>query len=262
MDPSSSKLLTPIFHNLDESNLPKDPAYYLLASNGLFYCRNTEFFSSCVPARNYPLELPQQRTFMKLRYPRIDRRLFELVVGFFSRVFDRHRSEAAIIPIWDRREQCIRLLVPPQEAGVTRGYSGKLYPNDVRYEIPSLPAHQFPIGDIHSHGDGGAYSSWTDKSDEKFRAGLHIVVGRIDRDPPEVHVEAVVDGHRFAVDAGSVIEGYRHRRTGVPKSWMDQVKVKIESYSSYSTQPTTFVQGHSSNYTIPVRKEMPNDRSY
>ncbi|MFI5379396.1 MAG: hypothetical protein ACHRHE_08865 [Tepidisphaerales bacterium] len=262
MDPSSNKLLTPIYHNHGETGFPQDPAFYMLGSNGLFYCRNTEFFSSCVPARGWPLELSAQRTFMKLRYPKMDRRQFELVIGFFSRVFDQHRSEAAIIPVWDRRQQRIRLVVPPQEATVTRGYSGKCYPNDVHYEIPGLPPHQFPLGDIHSHGDGAAYASWMDKSDETFRAGLHIVVGRIDRDPPDVHIEAVVDGHRFAVAPESVIEGYQRRRLGVPKEWMDQVTVKVETYSSYSTQPTTYVQGQSSSYSIPVHKEARNDRSY
>ncbi len=261
MAPSLPKILTPIYHGISESDFPQNPAFYVLASNGMFLCRNTEFFSSCVPARGWPRELPQQRTFLKLRYPKIDRRLFELVVGFFWRIYDIHHSEAAIVPIWDRQERRIKLLVPPQQASVTRGYSGRLYANDVRYEIPPLQPHQFPLGDIHSHADGPAYASWTDKSDETHRAGLHIVVGRIDRDPPEVHVEAVVDGHRFAVDPESVIEGYQHRRCAVPRKWLDQVKVKTDGCTSFAAQPVAWVQGDCNSYTIPVRKEPSNDHS-
>jgi hypothetical protein len=74
--------------------------------------------------------------------------------------------------------------------------------------------------------DYSAYASTTDKADETHAAGLHVVVGRISEEPPDIHVEAVVDGTRFELDASRVIEGYCCRRTDVPVKWIDRVNVK------------------------------------
>ena len=54
-----------------------------------------------------------------------------------------------------------------------------------------MPPNLTLFGDIHSHVDEPAYASGTDKWDERYRAGLHIVVGRLGQEPPELHIEAV-----------------------------------------------------------------------
>jgi hypothetical protein len=81
-----------------------------------------------------------------------------------------------------------------------------------------------------------AYASSTDVKDEVHTAGLHVVVGRIWDEPPDIHIEAVVDGNRFALDASQVIEGYRRLRMNVPGEWIERVQVKESGwgYSSWS----------------------------
>ena len=71
-----------------------------------------------------------------------------------------------------------------------------------------------------------AYASGTDRADERYRDGIHAVVGRIDREPPEFHLELAVDGHRFRLAPGDVFEGYRQRRRFVPEAWLSRVRVK------------------------------------
>ena len=90
------------------------------------------------------------------------------------------------------------------------------------------------IGDIHSHVDMSAYASAMDKDDELHRPGLHIVVGRLNLEPPDLHIEVTVDGTRFQVaDPKMVLAGYHHRRLHeVPQEWIDKVNVK--SYDSYN----------------------------
>jgi len=206
-------------------------AFYVLARDGLYLCRDHPFFRSCVEARGGPSALEEQRVFLQPRFPLIPRDLFEQTVGFFSRVADLHNAEAAVMLLWDPHDERVRLVVPEQTATMSRPWYGHRTPIGVRYEPPvDLPAHWIPFGDIHSHVHYGAYSSATDQQDEEHTAGLHIVVGRISEEPPEFHVEAVVDAQRFILRFEDVVAGYRTRRLDVPTGWFDRVRVSEESF--------------------------------
>jgi hypothetical protein len=230
----SDRPVTPVLIKTAE-NLPwpdDERIFYILGRNGLYLCRNHEFFRSCVPARRGPSELEEQTSLLVPRFPTIPRALFEQAVGFFERVADLHGAEAAVLLVWDRTARRVRLVVPEQTAKMSRGWNENRYPIGLHYVPPTdLPTDWVPFGDIHSHVDYSAYASSTDVADETHAAGLHVVVGRIFREPPEIHVEAVVDGTRFALEASRVIEDYRSRRMDVPGRWID--RVHVETVASY-----------------------------
>lgn len=199
--------------------------FYVLAGNGLFLCRDHDFFRSCVPARGGPAELPEQRAFLELKFPMIPARLFERIVGFFHRIAERHDAEACVLLAWDSEAGRVRGVVPSQTATVQQGMDGSRQPVGLHFTPPAFPAGWIPFGDVHSHAWLEAYASRTDVEDEAYSAGLHVVVGRIDREPPAVHVEAVVDGMRFRVEPEHVIEGYARRSRDVPEAWLERVRV-------------------------------------
>jgi proteasome lid subunit RPN8/RPN11 len=265
-------LTTPIYLKTDEDMAwPQDTAFYLLSSKGLFLCRNHQFFTSCVPSDRWPGELAGQRSFLKFDYPRLPRRLVERVVGFFDIIGERYDSEAAVLLVWNRQREKIELVVPAQTGTVKTGYYGDRYPLDLYYEIPPLPPHQLLIGDIHSHVNGAAYASWTDRADEAYRPGLHLVVGRIQDEPPEFYGAVTADGVRFRVnDLGLIMEAYRRRRRGeVPDEWIAKVKVEERSgwkqgtyYSSESTrgEPSLIGSCKSEEVTAVRRDPTPTTR--
>jgi hypothetical protein len=239
----------------------EDKIFYLLAANGLFRCRNHPFFRSSVPAPEGPSELLEQATFLEPRYPLISRHRFEHVVGFFARIALLHGSEAAVLLAWDRTAQRIRVIVPEQVATVSRNWWGDVFPIGLHYEIPAdLPRDWILLGDIHSHVNGAAYASATDREDETHRAGLHIVVGRLNREPPEIHIAAVVDGTRFRVRPDVVLEGYERRRMRVPLSWIGRVQVE-PSGSAYRGKTSTPIRGPapaaSGDLSRPSEDELP-----
>jgi hypothetical protein len=225
----SDRPVTPVLiKTAAEQPWPDDQrTFYILGRDGLYLCRNHEFFQSCVPARRGPSELEEQATFLRPRFPMIPRAIFERAVGFFDQVADLHTAEATVLLVWDRKMKRVRLTVPEQTATVSATWNGTRYPIGVHYVPPSnLPTDWVPFGDIHSHVDYSAYASSTDVADEVHTAGLHVVVGRILSEPPEIHVEAVVDGTRFKLDASQVIEDYHRRRMNVPGAWIDRVQIK------------------------------------
>ncbi len=238
MAQSKTSLLTPIYIKpRPDTAWPDDPVFYLLTGKGLFLCRNHEFFQSSVPAPRPPAELAAQETFLAVRYPKVPRRLMEQVVGYFDRVAELHGSEAAALLAWDRQARRMEVIVPDQTATVSRGGWGSVYAIGVEYRIPdALPPGLVVIGDVHSHVESAAYASYVDKHDETHRAGLHVVVGRIHREPPELHVEAVIDGARFTVDQDLVIDDYRGRRFDFPDEWLDRIKVETYGRKHYDDE--------------------------
>ena len=207
-------------------------AYYLVTSNGLFLCRRHELFSSCVAARQWPRELAPQKEQVELHLPPLPRPLVERIVGFFARIRELHGSEAAVLLYWDLKKKCYEVVVPPQTAILERGWKGHLHPTGVRYETPVHASHASPdlvlAGDVHSHVDSAAYASHTDVDDEEFRTGLHIVVGRLQKEPPDVYAAMVVDGRRFDVHPDLVFAGYTARDLAIPGGWIDLVEVEVQ----------------------------------
>lgn len=239
MNSHNDHLHTPIFVKLDANMpLPEDaPVFHLLTRDGLFLCRNHPFFRSSVRVDQCPSELAAHQPFLKLHYPKLPQRLVEQVVGFFSIVGRQYASEAAVLLAWNKTAELVVPVVPEQTGIVCQGWSGNPFPMELHYEIPPLPPHQTLIGDVHSHVDGSAYASSMDKADEEYRAGLHIVIGRLQEEPPEFHCEVTVDGARFHVrDLAALIGGYQRRREReVPQAWLDKLSVKswnpsIDSY--------------------------------
>ena len=202
------------------------PLFYVLSGDGLFACRNHEFFESCAPARRWPGELARQEPFLVPDFPKLAQRDLERMVAFFGALADDHGAEGLVLLYWDRVRERVRLVVPPQVARVGRGW-GSTWPLSLRYETPAdLPRHWVPIGDAHSHAYQGAYCSGQDLADEAYSTGVHLVVGRLHRDMPEFHVEALVDGTRFELDLEDVAEGFEERRPRAPRRWLAQVTVK------------------------------------
>jgi hypothetical protein len=236
MPRDDAPLTTPIYVKTHvEGAWPPDRVFYMLASNGLFLCRSNEFFQSCVPARDYPRELREQGSFFRSRYPPVPQSILEHVVGFFAAV-GVLGAEAIVLLAWDRLYRRMRLVVPRQIATVGRAHGGVLYPIGVSYEIPAdLHPNLTIIGDIHSHVDASAWASFIDCDDESFRAGLHVIIGRIGREPPEVLVEAVVDGRRFELPWTQVFAGYRRRRKRIPRSWRRKVEVRVRGGQSMTS---------------------------
>jgi hypothetical protein len=225
----------PLYLKTDEAMpRPADPEFYWLTQDGPFLCRNHPFFASDVPARRPVRALAAHEPRCVVRYPKVKASTLEFIVGFFDRVYALHGSEAVVLLLWDLDARRYRLLVPEQEATVREGWSGRRSPEDVRYTVPLPPPRHLLVGDIHSHGNLAAFASWTDETDERYRDGVHGVVGRIESEPPEFHLELSVDGYRFTLEPDQLFEGYTRRRRFVPRQWLDRVQVQVAGWGGAS----------------------------
>lgn len=208
---------------------PGDPEFYWLTRDGTFLCRNHAFFASDAPVRQQPRSLAHHAATCTVRYPRLGQAALEYIVAFFERVYELHHSEAIVLLYWDSQRERYRLRVPEQEATVWESSTGRRSPLDVTFQHPlDVPPHEWLVGDIHSHGDLGAYASQQDREDERYQDGIHAVVGRIEHEPPEFHVELSVDATPFQLQFDHFFAGYEQRRCTVPQAWLKRVKVVVE----------------------------------
>lgn len=235
------RLLTPIhLKTRPDADLPADEdCYYLLTRSGLFIGRNQPLMRSLVSAPSWPRELQPQEPFLQLTYPKVPAGLLADIVGFFWSVAIRYGAEAGVLIGYDGTN--IVPIVPDQVGTVGRSYSGNPYPIGLHYEIPVDLGDLRIIGDFHSHAFDAAYASFTDKEDERHRPGLHVVAGRVDRDPPDWHVEYVVDGARFPIAPEAVLDldGYGGRTMPANTEWMDRLEAMSVTEYARRLAPAT-----------------------
>jgi len=255
-------LITPVYAKTSpQAAWPEDEAFYLLASSGMFFCRNTEFFRSVLRARRAPTELALQDESLILNFPRLSAQALEQSVGFFDWAFQERGAEAVLLLAWDERRQEIELIAPPQEAVNYRSQNGQVWAESVRYEFPHPLRDGITIfGDCHSHCEMSAYASAQDQRDEELFNGLHIVVGRIDQEPPQWHIEVSIDGARVSVDPTTVFEGYSRRDHRFPQEWRAQHTVRYTGYELFSSG-TSGMHGSDLNryHSSPTRRLLPSD---
>ncbi len=227
----------------NDANMPRphDRQYYLVTGNGMFVCRNEEFWESDVPSSRTPRGLAGHRACCKVRFPKLGTAALEYVVAFFEQVYRVWGAESIVLLLWDTLRRRYRLCVPRQEATVWQSTSGLRTALDVVYKVPTpLPAGHLLIGDIHCHCDFEAGSSSKDRQDEAHRDGIHVIAGHVEREPPDFHLELSVDGARFGLEFAHVFRGYRRRRRIVPQVWLEQVRVNVQRPAPF--QGTIYVQ--------------------
>jgi hypothetical protein len=252
-----ASLITPIYaKTLPDEPWPQDEVFYTLSGSGLFLCRNTRFYRSAVRARRAPTELAPQDESLVFNFPRIPVQALEQTVGFFEWAFRQRGAEAVLLLAWDDVRQRVELIAPQQEATSYRTSSGQVWAESVRYEFPHpLPEGLTIFGDCHSHCEMSAYASSMDQRDEELFNGLHVVAGRIDLEPPHWHVEAAVDGARFAVDPQHVLEGYRCRDHRFPDEWRARHSVHYAGYqprAGTAVSRSSFGEPGDDFYDIPA----------
>ncbi len=224
-------LVTPVYIKASaDMKMPEaDSCYYLVTGSGLYIGRNTRLLRSLVPTTRWPRELVEQQPDLEVKHPKVSGALLGRITGFLWTIADRCGGEAVVLLALDEQTGAIQPIVPPQTATVGWSWRGEAYPIGLYYDIPPLAEQGLTlIGDIHSHGFESAYASAIDVKDEQHWPGLHVVAGRLNQDPPQWHVEYVVDGIRFDMPPDSVldIEGYTGRTLPADDTWVSRVHVE------------------------------------
>ncbi|MEW5991622.1 MAG: Mov34/MPN/PAD-1 family protein [Chloroflexota bacterium] len=195
--------------SLEGATLPA----FVVARDGL-YLRKRSLLGLSQTKVGRIAHLPEGREFLDYALPKVPQDLMARAVGFFRAVYRLHRTEAAVLLLW--RDGSFDLAVPDQKVSSV----------SVKFDVPDgeLPAGSRLVGTMHSHGGFTAYASSTDEDDEAELDGLHIVIGDFDRRRLGYSAAIVVDGIRFHLKTGQLIERPR-RLVEPPDDWLRKVKL-------------------------------------
>ena len=186
---------------------------FVVARDGL-YLRKRSLLGLSQTKVGRVAHLPEGREFVDYTLPKVPGDLMAHAVGFFRAVYRLHRTEAAVLLLW--RSGSFDLAVPDQKVSSV----------SVKFDLSDgdLPAGSRLVGTMHSHGGFTAYASSTDEDDEAELDGLHVVVGDFDRRRLGYSAAIVVDGIRFHLKTGQLIERPR-RLVEPPDEWLQKVKL-------------------------------------
>ena len=163
---------------------------YVLGAGGLYVQSESAHLTARIPVAPCEVRgLAPVAEKVELAHGPIPSGLFEIGLRWFQ---DDPSTERFFAVRWDGRSY--RLVVPEQEGTAT----------SLEYTPPAGVVAEF-----HSHGNSRAFFSKTDDSDEQ---GFHIygVVGRLDRDRPELRLRVGVYGHFAPVEWSQVFDSPPH----------------------------------------------------
>jgi len=195
--------------SLERAKLPA----FVVARDGL-YLRKRSLLGLSQTKVGRIAHLPEGREFVDYTLPKVPSDLMARAVGFFRAVYRLHRTEAAVLLVW--LDAGFDLVVPAQKVSSV----------SVRFDLADgdVPSGSRLVGSIHSHGGFSAYASSIDEDDEAELDGLHVVVGDFDRRRLGYSAAIVVDGIRFHLKTGQLIERPR-RLAEPPDEWLQKVKL-------------------------------------
>jgi hypothetical protein len=233
----ASGALFPV-HVKDAAYSPPDAAaFYLLTADGLFLERTTPLFSASIPVDQVP-GLQPHRAALRLRIPRVPAHVIERAVAFFRVVYERWQGEGIVIlfyaPPSEGRSARFFVDAPPQ---LIRGrlvdgrFQARLH---LEYGSCDRPGPEFvKLGTIHSHAEVSATASCLDAADELYETGLHVIVGRVDRDVPELAAAFVAGRTRFKLAPEDVLSPLSAVRR-VPPAWLGRVTAVLDGANGMS----------------------------
>lgn len=184
-----------IIINKENTTLPNDSIYYVIAKNGIFIKKKLGIVESLTPVDSISILEPLVPT-ASLDIPKLPSNLFASSVEFFYRVYEKHKSESIVLIFYNEEQKDFQMAVVEQVVTNT----------NIDYTKITLPGY-IMLGTIHSHSNFGAFHSTVDQHDEKHFDGLHITVGNVDDEEPSITACIVINGSRFAVEPCDYIDG-------------------------------------------------------
>lgn len=216
---------------------PQDANCFLAASNGLFRQIDNPFYVVRQKVEGIAL-LGKAEELVRLKVSRIPFKLFQQVEEFFSKVYDKHKSEAAVVLMTHPVSRVWAYLIPKQVvAGASAKY--KLYEGDLICVMldpadevvsftcqlankPACLADFEMFGTIHSHADFSAFHSGTDNSDEFGFDGLHITIGNVNQPNKSYSCRWILSGKEYKADLRGVVE--MPPGPEIDMTWLGQVE--------------------------------------
>jgi hypothetical protein len=200
--------------NLPDAATP----YYVLAKDGLFLHKKTQIGSVLVKEPTMPPHINlgtigHKNGLFTWIGPKIPAHIISQALDLFRRTYEKHHTEAEVLLTMHNETGVIRIFVPYQRVS-GGGVKSVFEPThiDPNYTI---------VGTIHSHCMMNAFHSGTDSSDASDMDGVHLTMGKVMDNPPEIVAMVAMNGTEFHYKDPAIIAELDYDVDTAPL-WWDQ----------------------------------------
>jgi PRTRC genetic system protein A len=199
---------------------PKTP-YYILAEDGIYYHRTLLIGEALTPLKQMPGHLKptgmKQGAFIFTAEP-IPAAICAQAVSFFRRIYDRHKTEAEVYITQNHQTRQYRLFIPNQTCTGASVHS--------QFDAAHISRNWQLVGTMHSHCMMSAFHSGTDTNDASTLDGIHITVGKVMDDVPDIAAMVSVDGHHYTYKPEQLAD-FSDLAAGTAPEWWDRYVTKV-----------------------------------
>jgi proteasome lid subunit RPN8/RPN11 len=204
-----------------------------IGSNGAFFLNENVGHCVCRPVSNELVGFDKIEEEVSFHYPIISFEIYQKSLCFLREIYREHQSEANILLVLERgvsfEEQEYEIVIPKQKVG---GASVD-YDEGMGEVNEYLGEDKFLAGSIHSHPGFTAYQSGIDHQDEINFDGIHITLGQIADNTPEVHQRVCIGGVVYEPKGDLINTVPPIPEVEIPEEWKG--KVEKQSYGKVQT---------------------------
>lgn len=221
-------------YNLPEDgteNVPDSPnPYYLISRDGLFLHRNLLIGRGLIKQKVMPKILKNLSDgdgegIFWFKAPKIPTDICASIVSFFRRIYDKQKTEAEVILLLNPKTNEWKVFIPTQEVSAAGVKSV--------YEPTDIPKGYIVVGTMHSHCNFGAFHSSTDTTDAGEFDGLHITIGYLLREMPDIAAMVMVNKQQFNYKPEIVADFSDLDAAEAPEEWDEYVTVNASLVSGH-----------------------------
>ena len=203
--------------------MPEMGPVYVIGKDGFYLRKQSVLFDSMVKVNTIP-GFDEVKESLLWTAPKLPYSLIEEALEFFRAVYDQYESEAIVMLSLNHEKW--RNTVPEQRVSRV----------NLDYQLPKIEGL---AGTIHSHGNMDAFFSGTDHKDVAGFDGLHIVLGKIDRNIPRIKAGVYVNGRLFEFEPEEIISDLpAQHNVNISHPWLEKVKSRGKARGSLTSLGT------------------------
>ena len=202
---------------------------YILSGSGLFILKVNDLYRSLAKCE-VPNSIAMKPFMDYSKLPKIPKIYMNQAICFFKKIYDLHKTEAALILYWNRTEfkwSCPEQKVSGASVNYTEDHPGEGW---------------MTLLHMHSHASMSAFHSGTDDKDEMHVDGYNITIGKLN-DVFEFECRVMIGKAQTKCNMEDIVENWIEQ-ADFPNEWLNKVNAPSNKvYINFPGQQSLLLDG-------------------
>jgi hypothetical protein len=164
----------------DETISPEPVPYYAATAKGWMVNVPNLFGVAQVLSNDPPPTLKEFEQLFHFGETKLPVHVITQAHDFFRRIWNKQKTESSAFICYNDETKDFKLYIPEQYVSGTSV--------NHKMDVGAITGGYRAVGTIHSHCNFGAFHSGTDEHDMEGMPGIHITLGHVDQNEPEIAI--------------------------------------------------------------------------